>query len=914
MKSEGLNDEGSDPPPDGRMQSVAIKEDAGPSVEIQQADRETDTTQPKTLEIHQQTPEESTDVTPSKPTCVEVANGRESNIDRPHAQGPSNEPGVQKPAADDDTTESPSFIEEALKGKVASIPAAPNQGEDPNATVLENPIEVSGEPESGQVPRPATLSDERLKEQASSLGKSKPDRDSSVANNTPKDGTDDDKPARNPEDLNFKTEETADDTGKINVEDTASKIVEVDRSQAGSPKTSLPRLDEGDLQVDASTDPPPRPPKEDAQEVSDPVSRAGSRSTSRPASPRKRHKIELADGNEVTNEIDDTKKPASDVYSFLRNAPFDVAGSQRKGYGGRPRCMALDCKKMISVEGKEVGLCSKHLSVVKPPAKFEVDDVVYVKGKQGKGNKGGIARVARLVARLVDGGLHFTYDVKFYRDGDERLAVPEEIIELHDVDEAQLDEDVKEEQKRKQLPITGVIPPSRASKSKAKGKKPAREQEVSPDEPDKLSAEEATESESKSKQDDKSQFDPVLSKRGRRLKSMAKAKEPAREHEVPGGEPDGLSSEKTAMPESKSKPDDESAERDVLQFDFVVPISKNGRRLCKVKGCNKYSQSSATGMCNRHYTLFKATKKDPESMEASITSEPLPKITKQSRGRSTNPKAKKRKLGEVAVSAPTPSSKRSRRGQGQQAERKSQERECKEDGIHLSTVPSRHSKRIHKAQPKYEEPASEEEDDESVEIISTTPSPKRRKRRASEEQTSTEKPPDSAKYACPFPGCDKTNLTKMGIRAHHGAVHPGVKIDWANIKPCGEDDDVCPPVPPPKRKAKPVRSPFSSDIVAPSSGGTRRSRRTPTATDRYGVGNNNHNAVDDGDNDGGDDNEDAGGDDNDGNSGDDKPEGEKEADEDDQSVAGEDKDAKPRRISVLNDWSQAVRFGRKYLS
>ena len=896
MKSD--DHEGNDPSPDGSMQSgAAMKEDAAPPLDILQADRETDTSTQhhlsKTLEVHQQTASKPTDY-------VEVADGKGSNLDRPQAHGTSNELGVQKPAAAVGDEKSSSPIEEALKGEVvASMKAPPNQGEGHTTTSQEESMGVSGEPASGQMSQPAaTLSDEQLEEAPS--GKSnQPDCNSSAANNTFKDGSDDLKPARSPEDLNVETTvadvETVDDKDKIKVKDTdtdtASTTVEVDGSKSGSPDAKSLRINDEDLQVDAFKDPPTRPEElpQNPKEDSDPAPRAGTRSTRRPASPRKRHKIELADGNGVIHETGNKKKSASDIHPLLLKAPFEVADRRRNGYGGRPRCMALTCKKAITAEGKKIGLCAEHLLIINnpakfnPPAKFKVEDVVIVQGKAGKGNKGGLARVSR-VASLVDGDRRHTYDVKFYRDGDERLAVPEKMIKLHDVDEAQLVEDVMEEQRRKGMPITGVMPQSRASKSKAK--KPARDRGIPADEPDKLSPDPASEN----TQGDESLLDPVVPKRARRLRSRAK-EEPAREQEAPVDEQGEVSPGKTEEPKSKRKQNDEAvAEQALLQFDSDV-VLKKGRRLCKVKGCTKYSQTSSTGMCYRHYKLSLATKKDPEIVESSSTSEPVPKRTKQSRGPSTNSKAKKRKFEEVAVSVRTPSSKRSLR-QDRKAQSKSQERKRKEEGEHLSTVSSRHSKRMHKSQPNYKEPS----DDESVEIISTTPSPKRRRSGASEQQTSTGKPRDGVKYSCPFPGCKKTNLTKMGIRAHHGLVHPGVEIDWANIKRCR---DVSPPVPPSKPKANSVSSPFSS--TAPASGGTRRSKRTPIATNRYGVDNNSNRNED-----GGDDNKEAGGGNSDGSSGDELPEGGKKAEGDGQSAVGEGKGVKSQQMAVVN-WTKAVR-------
>ena len=54
------------------------------------------------------------------------------------------------------------------------------------------------------------------------------------------------------------------------------------------------------------------------------------------------------------------------------------------------------------------------------------------------------------------------------------------------------------------------------------------------------------------------------------------------------------------------------------------------------------------------------------------------------------------------------------------------------------------------------------------------------------------------RYDCPFPGCDRTNLTKMGLCAHHGMKHGG-KINWSEVTRtqqiadgCGSKNDTMP--------------------------------------------------------------------------------------------------------------------------
>lgn len=46
------------------------------------------------------------------------------------------------------------------------------------------------------------------------------------------------------------------------------------------------------------------------------------------------------------------------------------------------------------------------------------------------------------------------------------------------------------------------------------------------------------------------------------------------------------------------------------------------------------------------------------------------------------------------------------------------------------------------------------------------------------------------RYDCPFPGCNKTNLTKMGLSAHHGMKHGG-RIDWSKVKRTRQSADDC---------------------------------------------------------------------------------------------------------------------------
>ena len=46
------------------------------------------------------------------------------------------------------------------------------------------------------------------------------------------------------------------------------------------------------------------------------------------------------------------------------------------------------------------------------------------------------------------------------------------------------------------------------------------------------------------------------------------------------------------------------------------------------------------------------------------------------------------------------------------------------------------------------------------------------------------------RYDCPFPGCTKTNLTKMGLGAHHGMIHGG-RIDWSKVKRTQQSEDDC---------------------------------------------------------------------------------------------------------------------------
>ena len=45
------------------------------------------------------------------------------------------------------------------------------------------------------------------------------------------------------------------------------------------------------------------------------------------------------------------------------------------------------------------------------------------------------------------------------------------------------------------------------------------------------------------------------------------------------------------------------------------------------------------------------------------------------------------------------------------------------------------------------------------------------------------------RYDCPFPGCNRTNLTKMGLSAHHGMKHG--KINWSKVKRTQQSSDDC---------------------------------------------------------------------------------------------------------------------------
>jgi len=60
------------------------------------------------------------------------------------------------------------------------------------------------------------------------------------------------------------------------------------------------------------------------------------------------------------------------------------------------------------------------------------------------------------------------------------------------------------------------------------------------------------------------------------------------------------------------------------------------------------------------------------------------------------------------------------------------------------------------------------------------PPSKRTKRVAMTIVPNSSRDDPAVRYDCPFPGCGKTNLSKMGLSAHHGMMHG--KVDWSKVR------------------------------------------------------------------------------------------------------------------------------------